>query len=411
MDVTIEPLTPERLPDLRRRSSSRAATRSGAGAPTSGSAAATGPTRPRPRTGRSSARRDETPARAGRPGSSPTTTARSSAGSASGHARTTSGWRSRRSSPRSTTRRSGRSCASSSGGGRAARASPARSSTRPSPTPATTVRRPWRPTRSRSPRAADPVRERLPRHAGDVRAGRIRGRRAPPGRANAAAPTSGPICPAGRCDGRRPERSLWVDGLRRHDRASDRRLQTGPVGESDPARSTPILAVGAAGRPAVDDRKHALGACTSTAAYVIRRMHGHRHPTRVDTPATAGPRLPAGVQIARPRLAHLEAAPNDDAHPAPTHHRAHRRRGSREICAHLELDRQAAGPPTGRTTSRGPDRAPGFFDALPAPPATRNDITSREAPRRPTSDEARGSFHVQTTPSTHATSHPLESPS
>ncbi len=83
-----------------------------------------------------------------RPASSPTTATRSSAGSASGRARTTSVSPTRRSSPRSTTRRSGRSSASSSRAGRAARAWRRPSWTRRSPSPGPTVRRRSRRTRS-----------------------------------------------------------------------------------------------------------------------------------------------------------------------------------------------------------------------------------------------------------------------
>ena len=65
---------------------------------------------------------------------------------------------------------------------------------------------------------------------------------------------------------------------------------------------------------------------------------------------------------------------------------------------------QAAGPPSGRTTSRGPDRAPGFFDALPCHRQTRTPGAAR-----PTDDQsvgARGFSHSRTTP--HRTN--LESP-
>ena len=66
----------------------------------------------------------ETAKSGARPGWSPTTAMRLSAGSASGHARITSGWPTRRSSSPSMTSRSGRSSASLSDGVRAARGWP-----------------------------------------------------------------------------------------------------------------------------------------------------------------------------------------------------------------------------------------------------------------------------------------------
>ena len=82
-----------------------------------------------------------------------------------------------------------------------------------------------------------------------------------------------------------------------------------------------------------------------TGSYVIRRGRS-RSSVRIDTGSPRHRRLPDGAQIARPRLALWRRPPNENDAPLPTHHRAYRRRGSREICAHLEL---AAG---GRTANR-----------------------------------------------------------
>ena len=132
------------------RCSRRAATRSGAGAPTSGSAVATGRTRRRPGTAprlRTSPS-DDAGARAGRLSGRPTP----SAGSASGRARTTSGWPFE--DPRPGRRHAGlvdrvlRRLATVRGQGRR-RGAPRR---RRSTTPATTARRRSRRTRSTSGR-------------------------------------------------------------------------------------------------------------------------------------------------------------------------------------------------------------------------------------------------------------------
>ena len=176
--IDVRPLTARALRRTSPRCSRRAATRSGAGAPTSGSAVATGRTRRRPAIAPSSkalTERDAGP----RPRRLPGRPCRR-LGQPRRRARTTSASPLRRSSLRSTTPRSGRSSASSCRASPAGRASRRPSSTRRSTTPGPRRDDP-RGLPGRGPGGrTHPVSERLPRHAHDVRAGRLHGRRAPP---------------------------------------------------------------------------------------------------------------------------------------------------------------------------------------------------------------------------------------
>jgi hypothetical protein len=150
----------------------------------------------------------------------------------------------------------------------------------------------------------------------------------------------------------------------------------------------------------------ATGGSAATSAHAAARpstsydVDPPRHPTTL-TAGDQSDHTPGRRTSRRPRRAHRRRSPNDDAALPRSDQGAHRRCGSREICAHLELATGRQGRQDANPEPWATDRAPGFFDASRRPaPRTHQDQEPRGPSDERSSTEARGSSRSRT-PSHH----------